>query len=33
MDEVEEGSPVAIYGEGKQHAMAIGITLMSTEEM
>ena len=30
MDEVEKGQIVAIYGEGKEHAMAIGITLMST---
>ena len=24
---------VAIYGEGKQHALAIGVTKMSTEDM
>lgn len=29
----EAGEPVAIYGEGKEHAMAIGITKMSTKEM
>lgn len=26
-------SLVGIYGEGKQHAMAVGITKMSTEDM
>lgn len=31
--QVEAGAPVAIYGEDKQHAMAIGITNMSTQEM
>ncbi|PSC69287.1 malignant T-cell-amplified sequence 1-like protein [Micractinium conductrix] len=31
--EVEEGAAVAIYGENKQHAMAVGITKMSTAEM
>jgi len=31
--EVEEGAPVAIYGEGKEHAMAVGITKMSTAAM
>ncbi len=25
--------PVAIYGEGKEHAMAVGITKMSTADM
>ena len=32
-DEVEAGSAVAIYAEGKEHAMAIGYAQMSTEEM
>lgn len=32
-DEAAAGEPVAIYGEGKEHAMAIGITKMSTKEM
>ncbi|KAK9801851.1 hypothetical protein WJX73_001270 [Symbiochloris irregularis] len=32
-NEVEAGSPVAIYGEGMQHAMAVGITNMSTSDM
>ena len=31
--QAEAGEPVAIYGEGKEHAMAIGITKMSTKEM
>lgn len=31
--EVEEGAAVAIYGEGKEHAMAVGITTMSTAQM
>ncbi len=30
---LEANSPVAIYAEGKQHAMAIGITKMSTDEI
>jgi PUA domain protein len=30
-DEAEEGTPVAIYAEGKEHAVAIGVTTMSTE--
>jgi len=30
-DELEEGKPVSIYGEGKEHAMALGIMTMSTE--
>eukprot|EP00981_Chlorochromonas_danica_P015242 scaffold11244_cov179-Ochromonas_danica.AAC.1 len=30
---LEAGSPVAIYAEGKTHAMAIGITKMSTAEI
>ncbi|KAL6785427.1 hypothetical protein ACKKBG_A00200 [Auxenochlorella protothecoides x Auxenochlorella symbiontica] len=32
-DEVEAGTPVALYGEGREHAMAIGYTTMSTAEM
>lgn len=28
-----EGEPVAIYAEGKEHAMAVGITKMSTADM
>lgn len=28
-----EGTPVALYAEGKEHAVAIGITKLSTEEM
>ena len=31
--QAEAGEPVAIYGEGKEHAMAIGITRMSTKDM
>jgi len=30
---LEAGSPVAIYAEGKEHAMAVGITKMSTEQI
>jgi malignant T-cell-amplified sequence len=30
---IEAGQPVAIYAEGKQHAMAIGLTKMSTEQI
>jgi len=32
-DEVEAGAGVAIYAEGKEHAMAVGVTKMSTKEM
>ncbi|GMH33918.1 hypothetical protein BSKO_01752 [Bryopsis sp. KO-2023] len=32
-DEVDGGAPVAIYAEGKTHAMAIGLTKMSTGDM
>lgn len=32
-DEVEEGTPVAIYAEDKEHALAIGYTIMSTAQM
>ena len=31
--QVGEGAPVAIYGEGKENAMAVGITKMSTQAM
>ena len=31
--QVEEGAPVAIYGENKEHAMAVGVTKMSTKAM
>lgn len=31
--DLPEGSVVAIYAEGKEHAMAVGITSMSTEDM
>ena len=31
--QVEANFPVAIYGEGKEHAMAVGHTKMSTQEM
>lgn len=33
MDDVQKGQIVAITAEGKEHALAIGETLMSTEEM
>eukprot|EP00163_Fabomonas_tropica_P031512 TRINITY_DN7520_c0_g2_i12.p1 TRINITY_DN7520_c0_g2~~TRINITY_DN7520_c0_g2_i12.p1 ORF type:complete len:109 (+),score=35.54 TRINITY_DN7520_c0_g2_i12:303-629(+) len=32
-DDVEEGTPVAIMAEGKEHAMAIGMTTMSTAQI
>lgn len=31
--QVEEGAAVAIYAEGKEHAMAIGYTTMSTAQV
>ena len=31
--EVDVGEPVAIYAEGKEHCMALGITTMSTAEI
>ena len=31
--QVEEGTAVAIYAEGKEHAMAIGFTTMSTAQV
>jgi len=33
MESVEKGMPVQIVAEGKEHAMAVGYTLMSTEDM
>tara|TARA_A100001035_G_C27716956_1_gene469948 strand:- start:457 stop:1002 length:546 start_codon:yes stop_codon:yes gene_type:complete len=30
---LEEGEPVAIYAEGKEHCMALGLTLMSTADI
>ena len=32
-DEVEEDTPVAIYAEDKTHALAVGITKMSTKDI
>jgi predicted RNA-binding protein (TIGR00451 family) len=32
-EQVVEGAPVAIYGENKEHAMAVGVTKMSTKAM
>ena len=32
-DEVGEDTPVAIYAEGKTHALAVGLTKMSTADM
>ena len=32
-NDVDAGTPVAIYAEGKETAMAVGYTQMSTEEM
>uniref|UniRef100_A0A061S4R9 PUA domain protein n=1 Tax=Tetraselmis sp. GSL018 TaxID=582737 RepID=A0A061S4R9_9CHLO len=32
-EDVGADAPVAIFGEGKEHAMAVGITKMSTKEM
>ena len=31
--EVDVGEPVAIYAEGKEHCMALGITTMSTDDI
>lgn len=31
--QVDAGTPVAIYAEDKQHAMAVGLTTLSTKEM
>ncbi len=33
MLQLDANMPVAIYGEGTEHAMAIGFTKMSTEEV
>jgi malignant T-cell-amplified sequence len=33
MTPVEKGTVVAVMAEGKEHALAIGFTAMSTEEM
>jgi PUA domain protein len=33
MDDVDVGALVAIHAEGKEHAIAIGITTMSTKEI
>jgi PUA domain protein len=30
---LQAGTPVGIYAEGKEHAVAVGITKMGTEEM
>lgn len=32
-DELEEGDPVSIYGEEKEHAMALGIMKKSTQSI
>ena len=32
-DEVEEGTPVAILAEGREHAMAVGYAIMSSAAM
>lgn len=32
-EELDAGTPVAIMAEGKEHAMAIGVLTLSTEEM
>jgi len=32
-DELEEGDPVSIYGEKKEHAMALGIMKKSTQSI
>jgi PUA domain protein len=31
--QVDKGTPVAIYAEEKEHAMAVGLTIMGTQEM
>jgi PUA domain protein len=31
--QVDAECPVAIYAEGKEHAMAVGLTKMSTKDM
>jgi PUA domain protein len=30
---VDANTPVAIFAEGKEHAMAVGLTKLSTQEM
>lgn len=32
-DDVEAGSPVAVYAEGKEHALAVGLAAMSTSDI
>lgn len=32
-EELTAGTPVAIMAEGKEHAMAIGVLMLSTDEM
>ena len=32
-DGLEVGKPVAIMAEGKEHAMGIGVTMMSTDQI
>lgn len=32
-NEIKAGTPVAIFAEGKEHAVGLGITKMDTEEM
>ena len=32
-DEAPAGAPVAIYAEGKEHAMAVGLTQLSTDDI
>ncbi len=32
-DEVEEGAGVAIYAENKEHALAVGVTALSTSDI
>ncbi len=32
-EEIPEGKPVAIHCEGKEHAAAVGLTKMSTEQI
>ncbi len=33
MEDVKEGTVVAIMAEGKEHAMGIGVTMMSTDQI
>lgn len=32
-DKIPAGAPVAIFAEGKEHAVGLGVTKMDTEEM